>query len=677
MNLLHNETSPYLLQHKDNPVHWRGWNAAALAEAARENKPILLSIGYSACHWCHVMAHESFEDAETAALMNQHFINIKVDREERPDIDALYQGALSLMGKQGGWPLTMFLTPEAKPFWGGTYFPPQPRYGMPSFREVLRGVAESYIKEPQNIEHNVKSLAAALERINTPLSGHLLNRFELDKLGHYFVSLIDPAHGGFGQAPKFPNLPAMNFIWGCYTRTGDLSCRAAVIHSLTQMCQGGIYDHIGGGFARYAVDAEWLVPHFEKMLCDNAQFIALLTEVWKETKNPLFAARIEETIAFAQRELSVRNHSHTAFAAALDADSDGEEGKYYVWAAEEIDALLGDDAESFRETYDVTRFGNWEGKNILNRLRVPEWGSDVFEQTQAGCREKLHLARLQRVPPARDDKVLTDGNGLMIAALAAAGFAFAREDWLAAAESAFRFIATNMVAPEDRLHHSWCAGRAKHPAVLEDYANMMNAALALHEVTHDTAYLTQALAWAATVERDFGGDAGYFTSTGSDMPLRPRAAQDHAVPAGNATLVGVLMRLSLLTGDENFASRANRLAGAFFGEVAQQFFPYATLLNNAVLLLTPLTLVIIGEDAAFVGALRNVSQPGLARLTLLPDMVVPKNHPGFGKALVDGGPAAYICRGRQCLPPVTGAAQLRDLLQRAARTDGVLTANDD
>ena len=325
MNLLQNETSPYLRQHQDNPVDWRPWGPEAFEKAKAENKPVLLSIGYAACHWCHVMAHESFEDHETAALMNQHFISIKLDREERPDIDAAYQGALSLMGKQGGWPLTMFLTPDGKPFWGGTYFPPQPRYGMPSFREILRGIAESYARDKDKIAHNVKSLTAALEKINTSQPGTILHREALDKISGYFLSLIDPANGGIGSAPKFPNLTIINLLWSAYIRSGNEAYKAAVIHSLTQMCQGGIYDHIGGGFSRYTVDAEWLVPHFEKMLYDNAQFISLLAEVYRETQHPLFAERLSETVEWVRRDLSIRHFSHTAFAASLDADSEGEE----------------------------------------------------------------------------------------------------------------------------------------------------------------------------------------------------------------------------------------------------------------------------------------------------------------------------------------------------------------
>ena len=685
MNLLQDETSPYLRQHKDNPVEWMPWGTAALERARAENKPILLSIGYAACHWCHVMAHESFEDVETADLMNRHFINIKLDREERPDIDATYQGALSLMGKQGGWPLTIFLTPDGAPFWGGTYFPPQPRYGMPSFREVLRGVAESYAQDQNKIVHNVKNLTTALEKINASQPGTILHREALDKISAYFLSLIDPANGGIGTAPKFPNLTIMNLLWGAYIRTGNDTYKAAVIHSLTQMCQGGIYDHIGGGFSRYSVDAEWLVPHFEKMLYDNAQFIALLAEVYRETQHPLFATRLSETVEWVRRDLSVRNFSHTGFAASLDADSEGVEGKYYVWSAEEVEKILGRDAEAFKIAYDVTRFGNWENANILNRLKNPDYGAPEEEMLLGEWRQKLKKVRDKRIPPQLDNKILADGNGLMIAALAKAGFVLDCREWIETAENTFRFITTYMMDGEGRLYHSWCDGKPKHAGLLEDYANMAEAALVLYDITQDALYLTQATVWAASLDAEFldTKNGGYFMSPSrtTDALLRPKSAHDGAVPSGNGTMVGVLAKLHQLTGNQIYADRARETAEAFFGEVANHFFPFATLLGNSDLLLNPVSVVILAPpatngDTVFQSAFRKFSLPALVKTVLLADKILPKMHPAFGKTLVDGMTTAYVCFGQQCLAPVTTAEALEKLLRQERNKRHYPIAND-
>jgi hypothetical protein len=697
MNLLQDETSPYLRQHKDNPVQWMPWGADALEKARAENKPVLLSIGYSACHWCHVMAHESFEDAETADLMNRSFINIKLDREERPDIDAAYQNALSLMGKQGGWPLTMFLTPEGEPFWGGTYFPPQPKYGMPSFREVLRGVSESYTRDKDKIAHNIKSLTLALEKMNAGQPGAILHRESLDKISGYFLGLIDPANGGIGEAPKFPCLPIINLLWSAYIRTGNEAYKAAVIHSLTQMCQGGIYDHIGGGFSRYTVDAEWLVPHFEKMLYDNAQFIALLAEVYRETQHPLFAERLSETVEWVRRDLSVGHAGHTAFAASLDADSEGIEGKYYVWTAEEIEKNLGPDAEAFKKVYDVTRFGNWENTNILNRLKNPDYGAPQEEMLLGEWRGKLRKARDRRIPPMLDNKVLADNNGLMIVALAKAGFVLDCRQWIEAAESAFRFITSFMMDAEGKLYHSWCApaspeyisqrscSAAKHAGLLEDYANMAEAALALYEVTQDRGYLARVANWVAVLDAEFldKENGGYFMSSArtTDMPVRIKSAHDGAAPAGNGTMVGILAKLHQLTGDQVYADRARETAETFFGEVAHHFFPYATLLSNSDLLLNPVAVVILAPpatngDTVFQPAFRKFSLPALVKTVLLSNELLPRMHPASGKTLVDGRTTAYVCFGQQCLAPVTTAAELEKLLRQERNKRHHPVAND-
>lgn len=363
-NRLSAEASPYLLQHKDNPVDWRPWGDEAFASARETNRPILLSIGYAACHWCHVMAHESFEDTDTAALMNQLFVNVKVDREERPHVDQLYQHALALLGEQGGWPLTMFLTPEGEPFWGGTYFPPDDRFGRPAFRKVLARISEVYAAEPDRVRQNADSLKQALHGLADNQAGGAVTPRVLDEIAAHYLRQVDTVHGGLGGAPKFPQTSIFDFLWRAWKRTGESNYRDAVLLTLDKMCQGGIYDHLGGGFARYSTDPVWLAPHFEKMLYDNAQMIDLLTLAWQETGSTLYAQRVEETVGWLMREMRLDGGG---FAGTLDADSEGEEGKFYVWSVEEVEAVLGDRGQAFCDAYDVRQGGNWEGKTILNR----------------------------------------------------------------------------------------------------------------------------------------------------------------------------------------------------------------------------------------------------------------------------------------------------------------------
>ena len=394
-NRLGEATSPYLIQHRANPVHWQPWDEAALAAARRQDKPILLSIGYAACHWCHVMAHESFEDPAIAAVMNEHFINIKVDREERPDLDQIYQHALALLGQHGGWPLTMFLTPAGEPFWGGTYFPPESRYGRPGLPEVLQSVSRIWREERHKVTSNTAALNEALARLARPEAGAPAGAELRAQTARRLVQAFDTIHGGLGGAPKFPQAPILDLLWREALASGDQGMRHAVLHTLTNICQGGIYDHLGGGFARYAVDALWLVPHFEKMLYDNAQLLALLSEAWASTRNPLFAARAAETVGWLEREMLVED----AFASSLDADSEGEEGKYYVWDAAAIDRLLGAGAAAFRLAYGVTDSGNWEGRTVLNRLHQPGLLASDQEARLRASADVLLAARSERVPP--------------------------------------------------------------------------------------------------------------------------------------------------------------------------------------------------------------------------------------------------------------------------------------
>ena len=671
-NLLDREDSPYLRQHKDNPVHWRPWGEAALDEARTADKPILLSVGYAACHWCHVMAHESFEDDAIAGVMNDLYIPIKVDREERPDLDAIYQSALALMGQQGGWPLTMFLTPRGEPFWGGTYFPATPKYGRPGFPQVLQTVAKLYREQPDKIKANVDTIAGALRDLSRSQPSRGLSRSQLDAAAAAAVGLIDRDQGGTTGAPKFPMPSFFKMLWRAWQRTGQESCRDAVLITLYRMSQGGIYDHLGGGYARYSTDAIWLSPHFEKMLYDNAQLIDLLTEVWQETRLPLFKQRVEETVAWILREMTASaSDGLTAFTSAFDADSEGHEGKFYVWTDLEIEDLLGGDAAFFNAAYDVTPGGNWEGASILNRSHAPEFGTAEQEAALAGCRKILFEARRRRVPPGRDDKVLADWNGLAIAALANAGAVFDRPDWIQAARAAFRFVETHMTR-DGRLGHSWCNGTLRHAAVLDDYADMARAALILHEVTGDGAYLDRAKAWVAVADDHYwDNDAGgYFFAADDtvDIIAQTKSVQDNATPAGNGVMVEVLGRLHHLTGAASYRDRAEAVVKTFTGVPAAHLAHLSSLLIGFELLDRARQVVIVGapDDAGTKDLLRaafDSAIPNRVLLRLTPGTDLPAGHPAHGKTMVDGKPTAYVCVGPTCGLPATDGKALRERLR--------------
>jgi uncharacterized protein len=674
-NRLGEETSPYLLQHKDNPVHWQAWGPEALARAARENKPVLLSVGYAACHWCHVMAHESFENDEIARLMNELFVNIKVDREERPDLDAIYQSALALLGQQGGWPLTMFLTPEGHPFWGGTYFPPEQRWGRPGFRQVLQAIAEAYRSDPERVEKNVAALKEALGKLAAPAAGDAIGREVLDRIAERLLQEVDLQHGGIGGAPKFPQAPVFELLWRAWKRGGDARYRDAVCLTLNRMAQGGIYDHLGGGFARYATDAEWLVPHFEKMLYDNAALIDLLAVAWQESGEPLYEQRIRETVGWALREMRAAPAADgsQAFASALDADSEGEEGRFYVWTEAEIDEVLGPEASLFKQHYDVTAAGNWEGKVILNRSAQPALADAKTEAGLAAARARLLARRSGRVRPGFDDKVLADWNGLMIAALAHAGAIFGQAGWLEAARTAFAFVRAEMTI-EGRLRHSWRAGRARHPATLDDYAQMARAALALAEATGDRRYVAHAEAWVAVLDAHYWDAAagGYFFTADdtADVILRNKSAADHATPSGNAAMIGVLARLFYLTGKSAYRDRAEATLGAFAGEIGRNFFPLASFINANEFLQNALQVVVVGardaaDTLAMLRAVRGQSLPDLVLTEIAPGEALPKGHPAEGKGQSSGRATAYVCRGATCSLPIIDPGGLGRALAHA------------
>jgi uncharacterized protein YyaL (SSP411 family) len=666
-NRLAEATSPYLLQHQHNPVDWWQWGPEALDEAKRSNRPIMLSIGYAACHWCHVMAHESFEDEATARVMNELFVNIKVDREERPDIDQIYMNALHLLGEQGGWPLTMFLTPAGEPVWGGTYFPKESKFGRPAFTDILREVSRLFRDEPAKIEQNRAALLARLADTARPQGKVTIGVKELDAAAKQLGNAFDSIHGGLRGAPKFPQASLFEMLWRAGHRTGDEKFFAVAEHTLTHIGEGGIYDHLGGGFARYSVDERWLVPHFEKMLYDNAQLLALFAAAWTRSKNPLFAARVAETVVWLKREMTTKDG---AFCASLDADSEGEEGKFYVWSLAEIREILGADADYFAAQYDVTTEGNFEGHNILNRLKhLPrkmegEGAAGVGDPHLAMLRGKLLIEREKRIRPGLDDKVLADWNGLMIAALTHAATTFGEPEWLAMARQAFDFIATSMTRG-DRLGHSWRAGRLLLPGLASDYACMIKAALALFEATGDRAYLDQAVTWQHALDRHYANPAngGYFLTAddAEGLIVRPSATNDDATPNPNAIAADNLVRLAVLTGDDQWRARADRLLEGVLAVAGQNLFGHVALLNALDLRLRAAEIVCTGPDAeAFAQAALKL--PFLTRIVLRAPSAdaLPPSHPAQEKVKATSGSAAFICVGERCSLPVTEPGKIAE-----------------
>uniref|UniRef100_UPI003BAC7570 thioredoxin domain-containing protein n=1 Tax=Stappia sp. TaxID=1870903 RepID=UPI003BAC7570 len=675
-NRLAAATSPYLLQHKDNPVAWRAWGPQALEEARASDKPILLSVGYAACHWCHVMAHESFEDEGVAAVMNELFVNIKVDREERPDIDQIYMSALHALGEQGGWPLTMFLTSDAEPFWGGTYFPKEPRWGRPGFVDVLRAVAGAYRSDRSRIEENRQGLMAHLARLprsaprDTRVSGEIVGAAATRLAG-----LLDPVHGGLRGAPKFPQAPVTDLLWRA-SRRGSVSAQTLdhLLLTLETMSQGGIYDHIGGGLSRYSVDERWLVPHFEKMLYDNAQYLRALRlaiPLAPAREAELFRERLEETIAFLQREMELEGGG---FAASLDADSEGEEGRYYVWTPDEVVSVIGPDAAiHFNQVYDITTGGNFEGRNIPNRLSAVDHIEDaVEEETLREWRDDLLEARSQRIAPGRDDKMLADWNGYLVTALAEAALLVSRESWRDVAHRTWAAIEQRMDG-EDGLAHAWRDGRATRPAFASDHASLMRAALALGETAPSDEeaerWLGAARDHANRLEQDFAHpDGGYHLSSrhARDVIVRPYTPLDEAVPNSNGVAAEALIRLWLLTGDPDFRDRAERVFTAFAGEIAANVFGTASLLSaidtrdNAVL-----ALVVTrsgARDPAFDQALYAQGDPAIVTWTLAAGANLPATDPRAGKDMIEGQPTLYLCREGICSAPLTDPADIATAL---------------
>ena len=661
-NLLGEATSPYLLQHAHNPVHWRPWSSEALAEAKQRDCPILLSVGYAACHWCHVMAHESFENAEIAGRMNELYVNVKVDREERPDIDHIYMTALHAMGEQGGWPMTMFLDPDGRPIYGGTYWPPEPRWGRPSFRQVLELVAAAWRTRRQTMEENGAALAEHLAKLSAPNPGRAVVPDDLTQVGDGLLRMVDQVYGGIGGAPKFPNAPIFRFFWNEMFRRRDPKFGEAVRALLVALNAGGIYDHLGGGYARYSTDAQWLVPHFEKMLYDNAQILELLALAHALWPDPVFAERASETVGWLGREMRVAE----AFAASLDADQEGEEGAFYVWREAEIDAALGEASPAFKAAYDVAPHGNWEGRTVLRR--IAPCGSDEDERALAESRAKLFQLREQRPRPARDDKVLADWNGLMIAALARASAVFDEPEWFARARAAYYFVTRILRTDDDGLFHAWRAARPGAVGLLDDYASVARAALALFEGSGYPGELETARQLAAEALDRFGdGEGGvYLTAAGAaDVPgARPRNAHDGAVPSGVGLLVEVLARLWHLTGEARWREAADGLIRAFSG-APEGIGGSPLLLMGADWLERGGCVVVDGPlDDPLAQALATVARraPDQSLTVLRLDRRIWPLGPPRGDLPRAESPVAMLCQGQTCSLPVTTPEALAELL---------------
>ena len=653
-NRLKDSSSPYLLQHQDNPVHLHMWGEEVFAEAKSRNVPVLLSIGYAACHWCHVMAHESFESEEVAALMNARFVSIKVDREERPDIDQTYMTALHAMGQQGGWPLTMVLTPDGAPFWGGTYFPPKPSFGRPSFSQVLVALSDAWKDEQGRIGRSVETIKNALAKAAAAKPGDPPGPELLEAARNAFLRGVDWEKGGLSGAPKFPNIPVFRFLWHEYFRSGDNACASATHLLLERMSQGGIYDHLGGSYARYATDDAWLVPHFEKMLYDNALILEMLAFAQADRPSPLYAARARETVEWLTRDMSAEG----AFAASEDADSEGEEGKFYVWSRAEIAAVLGEEMAFFERFYPLPEHGNWEEKIILERRAA--FGPE--EARLAACREKLLAVRSKRVRPGRDDKILADWNALTITALVKAGCVFGEPGWIALAGQVFSVVVEKMGQADGRIAHSMRHGRISAAGLLEDQAGMIRAALALYQATGDADYLRRAETILAATETHFGdGDGAFYMSAddaGDVYAPRGRNVQDGPAPSGIGLMAENYAVLYHLTGQDDYRAKAEAVLAAFGGK------PQA--LTGSPILLAAADLLANAACVVVTGGAEDLAQAALAAAA--PAMVVLRGgaglgpeHPAHGKP--DDVQAAYLCRGNVCGLPMMDVEALKQTLQ--------------
>lgn len=670
-NRLTQETSPYLQQHADNPVDWFPWGEEALTRARGTDQPILLSIGYSACHWCHVMAHESFEDPEVAAVMNRLYVNIKVDREERPDLDQIYQSAHYLLTRRpGGWPLTLFLTPDGTPFFAGTYYPKSPRYNLPGFVDLLERVALAYLHKRGEIEQRNEALRDALASGagNDVAQSVDLTPAPLSALVSLLDANFDPLNGGFGGAPKFPHPSDLALLLRRHAATGDARARQIVLTTLDRMAAGGIYDQLGGGFSRYSVDAEWTIPHFEKMLYDNGPLLALFAEAATLTGNPRYRQVAEETAAWATREMQ---SPEGGFCSSLDADSDGEEGKYYVWKAGEIESIL-DAAEYLVASacFGLDRPANFEGGHWHLRIHdalaqvADKVGRDLgeCERLLTSARGKLLAAREQRVRPGRDEKILTSWNALMIQGMARAGSLLGRRDWVGSARNASEFLRRTLWH-DGRLYATYKDGRAHLNAYLDDYAFLLNAQIELLQADFQPRDIAWAISLADVLLEQFEDrlQGGFFFTSHDHEPLiaRPKPAQDNATPAGNGVAAYALQRLGHLTGDLRYCEAARRCVEAFLPYAENAPGGFATLMMALEEQLEPPTSIILRGPAVQVAEWQTRLLSRLRPATLvIPIAEISESLPPFLDRPLTKSVNAWVCTGVSCLPPVSDWAEL-------------------
>ncbi|HEY3257847.1 MAG TPA: thioredoxin domain-containing protein [Gemmatimonadaceae bacterium] len=678
-NKLAGETSPYLLQHRDNPVEWYPWGEEALGRARSEDRPILLSIGYAACHWCHVMAHESFEDEVTAQLMNELFINIKVDREERPDLDSVYMQAVQALTGHGGWPMTVFLTPEGVPFYGGTYYPPADRQGMPSFARVLRSVADAYTNRRDAIASTSEQLRKIYDATDSlAQSKGLLTAHTLDLAYRGLAQHYDIRNGGFGGAPKFPPAMSLDFLLRYWKRTGTVYALEMVVESFRKMTRGGLYDQVGGGFHRYTVDAIWLVPHFEKMLYDNALLVRLGAYLWQATKDDEVRRVTTATIEWLAREMT---SPEGGFYSSLDADSEGHEGKFYVWQDDEFDSLLGESASLLKAHFGITQRGNFEGKNIphvaadpaatasRNGLRI-----DELERNIEAAKRILYAERAKRVWPGRDDKILASWNGLMLRGVATAARIFGDRAHAHLALANGEFLFREMVR-DGRVMRSYKDGVTRIPGFLEDHASVALGFVALYELTFDSSWIERAGAVAQSMQQWFQDEAtGAFFDTARDaeqLISRPRDISDNATPSGTSLAVELLLHLGDLTADEEMRRSAISALESSATAIVKYPSAFGHLLGTADMAVHGAVEVAIVGDPSAIGF-------GLLEREVaahyVPSLVLAGADPArnavallAGKTERDGMATAYVCHGSACDEPVTDVAALAEQLETAPR----------
>jgi hypothetical protein len=648
MNRLAHEVSPYLQQHAHNPVDWFPWGEEALAKARAEDRPIFLSIGYSACHWCHVMERESFEDESVARILNEHFVSIKVDREERPDIDSIYMTAVQMMTGHGGWPMSMFLTPDGAPFYAGTYFPPEDRHGMPGFKRVLLHVAEAYRSRKDDVQTAAAEVRTAISRAGVPAGRPAtVSVADLDAAAMRIAQTYDRVNGGFGSAPKFPPPMTLDFLMQVAWRTNNFE--DIIIHTLRAMAHGGMYDQIGGGFHRYSVDARWLVPHFEKMLYDNALLARLYTRAWQWKRDPESARIAHEILGWVTREMT---SPEGGFYSTLDADSEGEEGKFYVWSRREVMEALGpDDGRVFCEMYDITEQGNWEGHNILNLVREPD--------VEIAARGKCHLygRRSKRVWPGRDEKILAGWNGWMLAAFAEAALAFDRDDYRDVCRRNADFLLTRIVDGRLIRHHNI-------NGLLEDYAGVAWGLTLAYEATHERRYLDAARGLVEQILERFSDEAGFFDTPIDHEPLltRPKDLFDNATPSGNSLACDVLLRLAILFGEPRYAEVATKTLEALFPLAQRYPSGFGFLLGVAEWRAgAPKEIAITGSGETFRALRRAAGE------TYLPHRVIVAGEGSADLPLMEGRDAqrevAYVCQAYACQEPTSDPERLRELLR--------------